>query len=246
MQNPNQPIDPLEPDVHLPGDEFWEANKGKIFAGIALVLVVSLGVISYMAWSSTRKQEAMAAFAEAKTPDAWRDIIRKYPSDPIAGNSALLLAAFLREAGQRDEARAEYDALVASRGEYPLRSTAGLALAELVASAPGSTTDAIVTAFRQAAVEFPNSYVAPYARFAAAEELARAEMNDQAVNAFREIVAEYQQSPIARMASMQVQRLAPQPAPGAGMTISPAAPGSPVEETGTPSAPAEPAEPAQP
>jgi tetratricopeptide (TPR) repeat protein len=218
---PNAPLDPLEPDVHLPGDEFWEAHKGKIFAGIGLVLVASLAIITWFSWSANRKREAMAEFAAASTPDEWREIMRKYPTEPIAGNSALLLAAFLREAGQREEAKAEYEALLSARGNYALRPAAALGLAELVASTPGAVPDQVAKAFQQAAAEFPNSYIAPFARFSAAEELSRAELKDQAAAAFRAIVAEFPQSSIARMASMQVQRLAPAPAQGGGISISP-------------------------
>jgi len=220
-KQPNAPLDPLEPSVRLPSDEFWEAHKGKIFAAIGLVLVASLAIITWLSWSANRKREAMDEFAAASTPEAWREIMRKYPKEPIAGNSALLLAAFLREAGQREEAKATYEALLSARANYPLRPAAALGLAELVASSPGTSPEQVAKAFQQPAAEFPNSYIAAFARFSAAEELSRAELKDQAVAAFRAIVAEFPQSAIARMASMQVQRLSPSSTQGGGISISP-------------------------
>jgi predicted negative regulator of RcsB-dependent stress response len=121
----------------------------------------------------------------------------------------LLVAEAERQAGQIKEAEATYLDLQSATLTYPLQALASLGLAEIMAATRGTTPAQAAAAFQQAAATFPNSFVAPYARYTEASIFLSEGQSEAAAAGFRAVAADYPTSVLARLSSMQLQRLAP-------------------------------------
>lgn len=108
----------------------WEQHKGKVIAGVVVVLVAIGGVFGWLLVSNSNSKAAIEAFAAAKTPEQWREVIAKYPKSPSAGNAALLLAQSLRDEKKIDEANKVLEAFASSQPDNQFAPLASLAIAE--------------------------------------------------------------------------------------------------------------------
>lgn len=210
MNKTNEPIvSPVDTvDIRLPSDEIWENNKGKIFAGIAAFIVVSLAVIGWTAWSRDQKTSAARAFTAATEEPALREVIAKWPNTPAAENASLLLAEVLRDAGKSPEAAELYTKILDSRTTYPLRAAAALGEAELLSLAQSeSDPAAVASAFQSAVTAFPGSYIVAYSLFTAGEIYSRLDRTQDALAAYRALLAEAPGSFLAEAASAKVQEM---------------------------------------
>ncbi len=216
--SPGSPVALQAPDEAnlLPPDDFWDQHKSKILAGVAVLVTLALAAILILQWLERQKQNAMADYAQADSIEAWQEIIRKYPGQPVAGNAALLLAAAQRQAGDTSAAEATYLQLQEAKLTYPLQALSSLGLAELMAAEKSLTPAQAAAAFQQAAATFPNSFVAPYARYTEASIYLAEGQDEAAAAGFRAVASDYPTSILARLSSMQLQRLAPSmPVPAA-------------------------------
>lgn len=139
----------------------WEQHKGKVIFGIVAVLAIVGGFFGWLYVSSANKKAAAAAYAEATTPEAWREVIAKYPKSPVAGNAAILLAQSLRDAGNIDEADKVLADFVAAQPKAQFVPLASLAIAENEALA-GKTKEA-EESLQLLSETDANSFVAPFA-----------------------------------------------------------------------------------
>jgi len=215
-----EPVPAAGDDLMLPVDEFWEEHKAKIVGGVLLLLVVAAVFVGNIIWQHQQKVAAEELLATARSPDAWRQVMSSHPNTPAAGNAALLLAAAVREAGDLEASDAIYQNLLASNEKYPLQAAAALGLAENLQSVPGGGDTAQVrSALQLVATGFPGTYVAPYALYSEGEMLQRNGRDQEAMVAFRALLADYPQSLLVPMAGMQLQQLStrsedPLPEPG--------------------------------
>ncbi len=202
---PENPISP-EPEILLPTDQFWEEHKSSILGGAAILVVVGVLVIGWMVWSQSQRAAAEALFATASSPGQWQEVISKFPGTPAAEGSKLLLASALIESGERDRSDALYKEVIDRGGKYSLQSAAALGLAENAAFEEADSME-LAEKFQQVAIRFPKSYAAPYALYSAGDILTRAGLDADAIRIYKNLAADYPSSPLARMASLQIQRL---------------------------------------
>jgi predicted negative regulator of RcsB-dependent stress response len=208
-QNPVQnPTPPAEEELLLPVDVFWEENKGKIIGAILAVLLLAFGGIGIAAWQREQNASARAAFAQASTVEAWRDLLTRYGGTPIGNNSGLLLAAALREQGDLTASSAVYQELLEGRGTFALQSAAALGLAQNDILSETSPTASTTEALQAVATRFPDGYATPYALYTEGDLLLRQGQSEQAQQVFRNLLTDYPDSVPGQLASMQLQRLA--------------------------------------
>ena len=84
---------------HIPSDEplletdsfaaelFWERHRGSILAGVAVLLLAVAGTVFWLITAHNLKLGAEAFFANARNPEAWREVIAKYPGTPQAADA---------------------------------------------------------------------------------------------------------------------------------------------------------------
>ena len=194
----------------LPSDEFWEENKFKIVAALLVLLVAAFGFIGWTAWQQSSIKAAGAAFSQAATPEEWREVLTKFAGTPVAENSGLLLAAALREQGNIEASDAAYEAVLAERKDFGLQSAAALGIAQnAILLAGGKPEPAAVSALQAVWTRFPDSYAAPFALYLEGEMLIREGREAEAVQIFRNLLADHPNAVSGQIASMQMQRLAP-------------------------------------
>lgn len=204
------PVPTLLEEINIPSDLFWEENKFKILYGAAGILILALLVIGWVAWQKHQQNEAETLFSRATTPAEWRGVLTAFPNTPAAGNAALLLAANLRNAGSIKEANTIYQQLLEGGNSYALQSAAALGLAQNeLLSADGKLTPEVMTALQATATRFPESYAAPFALYVEGNLLLQSGKNEEAMQVFRNLLADHPGSLPGQMASSQLQRLAP-------------------------------------
>lgn len=203
----NLPVEPPLAELTLaglPADLFWEKYKASIIGGTAIFIVLVVAVAGWLIYSHNEKVNSETMFANAQTAEAYRAVADKYPGTPVAGNALLLLAAAKRP--DLAQSNTTYEEVMASSPNYPLVSSASLGLAGNAELA--NTTPKAIELLQQTAAAYQNSYAAPYALYASGELLLREGKRGEALKAFRDLVGSYPEAPSARIAQMQIERLA--------------------------------------
>jgi TolA-binding protein len=186
---------------------FWEKNRTIILACAGVVLIVAAAVAIWLYRAHSARHAATALFAEANNPEAWREIIAKYPDLAPAANAHFLLADWLREQGKLEESSAEYDKFLAGFPRSPLSGGARLGLAENLAVA--GKTDEALAALRGIFEKDSSSYAAPFAALLEGRMLVRNFKFEEARKIYSNLVSTYPQSPAARAAGAQLDVIAP-------------------------------------
>lgn len=189
-------------------DFFWEAHWKKI-AG-ALVAVV-LGILAAGGWAYYRanlSSSAAAMYADAKTPEAWREVAEKYPGSLSAGNAMMRVATSLRGEGKVDEAAAEFEKFASSQPEHPLAGAAWLAIGE-IKQAQKNTAGAL-EAYRVASGRYQSSYAAPLSLLAEARLLASEGKSGESKAIIESIGTSYPDGPAAMVAAAELGTAAKQ------------------------------------
>jgi TolA-binding protein len=209
---------------------FWEQHKSKVIGGaIALVLAIA-GVFGWLIVTSSQRHAAEAAFGAAKTADEYRAVIASYPSQPVAGDAALLLAKSLRGEKKYDDANAVLDQFIKSQPEHPFMPLAKLAAAQNLALA-GKTDDA-EKAFEQIAQTDAKSFAAPVALAFSAQLKTVSGDREGALATYRELTAQFPTSIAAKATQQLMQALTklsdqPVPADPSVPSVDAAAPAAP-------------------
>ena len=196
----------------LAGDFFWETHWKKIAAAL---LAVVLGILAVGAWAFYRNSQRSSAaelYAAANTPEAWRELVSRYPSSVPAGNAQLRIATALRSEGQLDEAVAELRHFTSSQPDHPLAGPAWLALGEIFQLQ--NNRDAALEAYRAVSSRYRESYAAPLALLAEARLLAAAGKPGESRAILESIGTSYPEGPAAMVAAAELAAQAA--APGAG------------------------------
>lgn len=237
-----------EDQLLLAQDDFWENNKSKILAGIAIVFVCAAAIAFYLLWDSNRRSQASEALATAHSPEQLQAVWERWPATPAGLNAGLLLAASLREQGKVAESNAIYEAILTKADKnFPLLPEAALGLAQnaMVALQPDSpATASAMQTLREAAARFPRSAAAAMALLTEAQLAEAVGQTENAMRIYRDVMADFPQSLPAQVASQELQRLAerqqalaqPSPTPDAPATSpSDEPPAAPSSETPSPS-----------
>jgi tetratricopeptide (TPR) repeat protein len=203
--NPPPAEDRLFSDESFATEIFWEKNRQKILVAAAVVVIVGLGVLWWVINLHNTKLAAQAFFAQAATPDAWREVIAKYPGSMPAADASFLLAAALRDEGKIEESTAIYQKFLTEYPEHPLVGGARLGIAENYAMA-GNSAEAL-TAFK--AAQAAGGYVAPFATLLEGRLLLREGKLAEANSVLSKVVTTYQGTPSALIARAQVEEIEP-------------------------------------
>lgn len=217
MASNNQPPaeDRLFTEENFAAELFWEKNRQKILVAAVVAVLAAIGTVWWVVSLHNLKLAAEAFFVQAKSPDAWREVIAKYPGSMPAADAMLLLAESQREQGDFDGSTATYQRFLSEYPQHPLVSGARLGLAE-TSSAAGKPAEAI-TALKT--VQAAGGYAAPFAALLEGRALLREGKLAEAKEVFTKIVTTYQTSPLARLALGQVEEidvLLPPPTPKEG------------------------------
>lgn len=201
----NQPPaeDRLLTEESFAAELFWEKNRSTILGAAAVVVLAVVGTVFWLISSHNAKLASEALLATAKSPDAWREVIAKYPGSMPAADAMFLLAEAQREQGNSDESTATYQRFLAEYSEHPLVSGARLGIAENY-SAAGKTAEAF-TALK--VVQASGGYAAPFAALLEGRLLLREGKLAEAKDVFTKIVSSYQNSPLSRLAIGQVEEI---------------------------------------
>ncbi len=201
--NPPPAEDRLFTEESFAAEIFWEKNRRTILIAAAVIVLAVLATIYWVISRHNLKLAAEAAFAQAKSPDAWREVIAKYPGTMPAADAMFLLAESRREQGNTDESTATYQRFLAEYPGHPLAGGARLGIAENY-SAAGKTADALAAL---KAAQAGGGYAAPFAALLEGRALMRERKLAEAKEIFSMIASTYQSSPLARLAVSQVEEI---------------------------------------
>lgn len=184
---------------------FWERNKTKILGGAVLVVVAALAAVAWLIHGHNTRLASEAALAAAYAPDAWRQVIERYPGQPAADTARLLLAESLEESGDRTGAAREYEALIQQNPKSPL---AGVAQIGLAMNALAGGDQKIGLDLLTAAGNSPDPFTSQMGLLFKGRELADAGDLAAARSAFQAITTTFRGSYAAQLASNQLQQIA--------------------------------------
>lgn len=191
----------------LEADLFWEKHRKTILIAVAAVLVVLALVTLWLINAHNTRLAAAAAFAEAGSPEAWREVMARYPSSPQAADAYFLLAESQREQGDIGGSNETYRKFLTVFPEHALAGGARLGLAENLA-AEGKSAEALA-ALREVQVLNAGSYAASYAALLEGRMALREGRVAEARKIFSNLVATDSTSPAARVAGAQLDELVP-------------------------------------
>ncbi|MEK0444838.1 MAG: hypothetical protein RLZZ399_159 [Verrucomicrobiota bacterium] len=187
--------------------DFWLRHKASIqtVAGIVVVGLTAYGVLE---WQTARKTAAAAeAFATAKTPEQLASFVSTYPSMPLAGNAALLLAEKQRSEKKYDEAQKTLREFISRSPNHPLISAARLSVATTLEQ-QGKTEDALAS-YRSLAASDPRGFATPVAWLRVARILRSEGKIAEAKAAYETLQSQFPKSVFASDALLEAQELTP-------------------------------------
>ena len=205
MPSENQPPaeDRLFTEESFAAELFWQKNRRTILFAAAVAVLAVVGTAYWVISLHNLKVAAEAFFAQAKSPEAWREVIAKYPGTMPAADAMFLLAESQREQGNVPESTATYQKFLTEYPGHPLAGGARLGLAEND-SAAGNAAGAF-TALQ--ATQTGGGYAAPFAALLEGRMLLRDGKLAEAKEVFTKLVTTYQTSPLSRLAIGQVQEI---------------------------------------
>jgi len=221
MSSTNQPSadeQVLEPDSFA-AELFWEKHRGSLLAGAAAVVLAVGGSAIWFISAHNLILAAEVFFAEAKNPEAWREVIAKYPHSPQAADAYFLLAESQREQGSLAESTASLEKFLMNFPGHSLAGGARLGLAEN-AELAGKSAEAL-TMLREVQSKDAGSYAAPFAALLEGRISLREGRLEEARKIFSNLISTYAQSPVARVAGAQLDEITSliPPAAASGKTL---------------------------
>ena len=189
----------------LDAELFWAKHRKSIILGVVVLLLALGGTAIWFINAHNTKEGAQRAFATAGNPEAWREVIAKYPTSQPAGDAYFLLAESLREQGNFQESAATYQKFLEGFPEHQLAGGARLGLAENLAAE--GKTDQALSALKEVQTENASSYAAPFAALLEGRIYLREGKLLEARKAFLTLISTYQKSPAAQVAHAQIDQL---------------------------------------
>jgi tetratricopeptide (TPR) repeat protein len=183
----------------------WEQHKAKIIGGSIAIIALLVVVFGWLIFSNSQRKGSEKAFASATTAADYRAVLEKYPSSPVAGGAALLLAESLRGEKKYDEAIGVLDGFATANPEHPFATLAKVSAATNLALS-GKYEDA-EKALQLAAQADTKSFAAPYALLLEAEMKVAGGDRAGAVKAYRELSKSFPESIAVRAAAPAYQAL---------------------------------------
>ena len=198
----------LEPVMEFSdSDLFWQEHWKKFAWGLAALVALIMAVGVWKFWSARSLAAAEALYSSANSPEAWREVVQKYPGTVPAGNAQLQLAESLRGGGDLAAATSELQSFLQSQPEHPLAGTAWLTLGE-VRQMQGENNGAL-EAYREASSKHADSYAAPLALLAEAKLLEQMGSPGEARAVLESIGSLHADTPAAMIAAGELARMRP-------------------------------------
>jgi TolA-binding protein len=186
-------------------DLFWQEHWKKFVWGLIAIVALILAVGAWKLWTATTLSSAESLYSLAGTPEAWREVVQKYPRTVPAGNGQVRLAESLKSAGDLAGASAELENFLATQPEHPLAGAAWLSLGEM-RQIQGNTSGAL-EAYRTASSRYKSSYAAPLALIAEANLLKAQGAAGEARAVLESIGSLHPETPAAMVAAGELARL---------------------------------------
>ncbi len=196
---------PIVEDSALELDLLWARHRGTILAITGVIVVAALGAGGWFLSARQSRAQAGALFATASGPDAWREVIAKFPGSMPAANAAFLLAESQRETGDLDGSTATYRMIIEKFPNHPLIGGASLGIASNLAAA-GKTAETLA-ALREVQARHSSSYAAPFAAVIEGRMLAIDSQFTEARRVLQAVLTNYPNSPATRVAGAQLDEL---------------------------------------
>jgi tetratricopeptide (TPR) repeat protein len=197
---PSEPVSTFDLEI------FWTLHKQRILLASALLVAALLGCSIYFGFQAIQSQKAQTAYAAADSVEAWRSLIRQFPSAIAAGNSYLRIAVKLREEGKYQESDDAYDSFIRQFPKHPLLVDGymGLATNAELEKHP----DKALEYYKEVTIQFGSSYQAPMALFHQARLTEAKGQLKEAQHLFESVVQRYPESVAAGVAGREAGRLA--------------------------------------
>lgn len=186
---------------------FWHTNKKKILLGVLAVLVIGGGSLAWYVSATMKEKAATAALANASDAAGYEAVIKDFRGTMPAADALLLLAEANRAAGKMEESTAAFQDFLKTYPKHPLAGGALFGVGQNQ-DALGDATAAVAT-YQQVCEKYPQSYAAPFAAYSQAEIHLRDFHREEARAALDSVISQFPDSPLARLATMQLARLAP-------------------------------------
>lgn len=194
----------------------WEQHKGKIIGGVIAFVAILALVFGWLIVTNHRRTAAETAFGQAKTPADYQAVAEQFPSSPVAGSAALLLAEGLRGEKKYDEANQALERFVKAQPEHPFAPLAKVAMGENLALA--GRADEAEKALQNVVQTDPKSFAAPFALLLDAEMRSTQRDRAGALKAYRELAQTFPESIATRASApayQALESLSPPPAAAA-------------------------------
>ena len=189
----------------LDAELFWAKHRQSIIIGAIVVVLAVGGTVGWFINAHNTKLASQKLFAASNSPEAWREVIAKYPASQPASDAYFLLAESLREQGNVSESSATFQKFLSTFPDHELAGGARLGLAENL-SAEGKTEEALA-ALREVQTKNPTSYAAPFATLLEGRIYLRQGKLVDARRVFLNLVSTYQKSPVAQVAHAQIDQI---------------------------------------
>ena len=186
-------------------DLFWQDNWRKFAWGLVLLVLAILLVGAWFLYSGHVRSSAESLYSAASGPDAWKEVVARYPGSIPAGNALLQIAAALRAQGDLAGAATQLDELIARQPRHPLIGAAWLSLAEV--KMMQGDVGAALDAYRTASSGHRDSYAAPLALLGEARLLAGQSKEGEARAVLESVGTLYPDTPAAMMAAAELARM---------------------------------------
>lgn len=197
--------EPLYEAGDLDAEFFWQRNRSKILLAVAIIVIAVVASVAYFVNESSKLSAAQNAFATAKSPEAWREVIAKYPGTEQAANATILLAESFREQGNIPQSTETFQGFIKDFPKHQLISGARLGIAENYALA--GKPDEAVAAYRDVQTLDAGSYAAPVASLMEGRLLIQQGKLEEASKVFSTLLSTYSKSPAGRMAGIQLNEI---------------------------------------
>ena len=222
--------------------DWYEANKKIVNYGGPAIVIIGLAIWFVLYLQSAKEVKAGEALTSVSmtngpssgvlSPDAANAFLKvaaEYPNSAVAARALLLAAGNLFDAGQYDQAKAQFQRFVREHHDSPFISQALLGVASCF-DAQGQATDA-VAAYKDLIDHHPGDPVLPQAKFALARLYVAQDKPELAKNLYEDVERTDSYGSLGSEAGMRVEELilkypslAPKPVTPPSTLLSPSTP----------------------
>jgi predicted negative regulator of RcsB-dependent stress response len=224
----------LTRDPTLDAHVFWYKFRTEIIAAIFISLLLIIGFATYWFYSERQESAASDLLANAKSAQAYEQVIARFPNTAASASACLLLAEAQRSDQKFVESNATLQTFLNKQPKHELASAAEMAIATNLESL-GKNDEALAT-YRQIAAKYPTSFTAPLALISAVRLLKEKKQTNEARLVCETIINQYSTSFWSSEAMRELSSLKPAEAPSPTPPTAQAGPATPPQPVRPPMA----------